>query len=121
MLTYPDWSSKREDPGGGVSGDHFFSAPRGISKTIDIFGGRGTLIFAMTLFSPEQGGRQRQMTCRADRNENARAKWVFQGPQGTGLGHIMGSQTPGRKEEEGLECPLPIPSLTPWDTEAPEV
>lgn len=32
----PDWSSQREDPREGVSEDHFFSAPRGISDTIDI-------------------------------------------------------------------------------------
>ena len=33
----------------------------------------------------------------------------------------MGSRTPGWKEEEDLECPVSIPSLTPWDIEAPEV
>ena len=38
MLTYSDKSSKREDPGDGVSGDHLFSVHTDISETIDFLG-----------------------------------------------------------------------------------
>lgn len=48
------------------------------------------LIFAMTLFSLEQGGMQRLKMCGADRNENARDKHVFQGSQETLWGSPRG-------------------------------
>ena len=41
MLTYLDWSSKREDPGDGASRGHFFSVPIGISKTVNNTEGEG--------------------------------------------------------------------------------
>lgn len=94
--------------------------PPRISETTDILErGWGMLIFALALFSPEQGGRQRLKMCSADRNENARDKHVFQGSQETPWGSSWDLRLLGGWWERTVERPLPISSWTASVTEAP--